>query len=149
MIAFPAPPSDGLVPETRTCSLVSAGCFKLGPGIVLLSAEDCARLRSGGVSHRDITQASLIDHIGVSYNRQMFDTSLANKSPAKFEAIFGLRPEGLYPAAAQRSHAADRLIVAPTRPVSVHRRVVGQHGLGSPATLSFLPQTDPRSLPCD
>ena len=39
---------------------------------------------------RDIARASLIDYIEVFYNRQRIHTSLGNKSPAKFEAVFGL-----------------------------------------------------------
>jgi len=38
----------------------------------------------------DIARASLIDYIEVFYNRQRIHTSLGNKSPAKFEAVFGL-----------------------------------------------------------
>ncbi len=38
----------------------------------------------------DIARASLIDYIEVFYNRQRIHTSLGNKSPSKFEAVFGL-----------------------------------------------------------
>jgi hypothetical protein len=39
---------------------------------------------------RDIARASLIDCLEVFHNRQRIHTSLENKSPAKFEAVFGL-----------------------------------------------------------
>ena len=39
---------------------------------------------------RDIARTSLIDYIEVFYNRQRIHTSLGNKSPTKFEAVFGL-----------------------------------------------------------
>ena len=38
----------------------------------------------------DIARTSLVDYIEVFYNREPIHTSLENKSPAKFEAVFGL-----------------------------------------------------------
>ena len=38
----------------------------------------------------DIARASLTDYIEVFWNRERIHTSLGNKSPAEFEAVFGL-----------------------------------------------------------
>jgi len=39
---------------------------------------------------RDIARTNLVDYIEVFYNRQRMHTTLGFKSPAKFEAVFGL-----------------------------------------------------------